>query len=191
MVQNRSPRTQRKSKSLLRALLCGFAAGLGAVSAMDRFTRLTAKRRKERDHSLPYSAQEWDATSTIANSATRWLTGRDLSRRELKSGAEVVHHATAGVAGSLYGAMVYRSTAIVQSRIMSGLAGVCFGAGVWYLGDELLLPALGVLNREDYTAAMRAEALVAHVIYGVATGLLYRQLAAVNQRPSSGGIGRS
>ena len=65
------------------------------------------------------------------------------------------------------------------------------GRGVWYIGDELLLPAFGVLKREDYTAAMQAEALVAHVVYGVATGLLYRQLAAVNQRPSSGGIGRS
>ncbi|MGC2649144.1 MAG: hypothetical protein WA261_22855 [Candidatus Sulfotelmatobacter sp.] len=109
----------------------------------------------------------------------------------MKSGAAFVHHATAGVAGSLYGAMVYRSTVIVQSRIVSGLSGVCFGAAVWYIGDELLLPAFGVLKREDYTAAMQAEALVAHVVYGVATGLLYRQLAAVNQRPSSGGIGRS
>ena len=171
--------------------MCGFAAGLGAVSAMDRFTSLAENCRRGPDDSLPYSAQERDASSLIANSATRWMTGRNLSRRELKSGAEFVHHATAGVAGSLYGAMVYRSTAIVQSRIVSGLAGVCFGWGVWYIGDELLLPAFGVLKREDYTAAMRAEALVAHVVYGVATGLLYRQLAAVNQRPSSGGIGRS
>ncbi len=146
MVQKRLPQTQRKSKSLLRALLCGFAAGLGAVSAMDRFTNLTANRRRGRDHSLPYSAQEWDATSIIANSATHWMTGRNLSHRELKSGAEFVHHATAGAAGSLYGAMVYRSPAIVHSRIMSGLAGVCFGAGVWYLGNELVLPALGVLK---------------------------------------------
>lgn len=176
MVQKRLPRTQGKSKSLLRALLCGFAGGLGAVSAMDRFTSLAENRRRRRDHSLPYSAQEWDATSMIANSATRWMTGRNLSQRELKSGAEFVHYATAGAAGSLYGAMVHRSTVIVQSRIMSSLAGVCFGAGVWYLGNELLLPALGVLKREDYTASMRAEALVAHVIYGVATGLLYRQL---------------
>jgi hypothetical protein len=180
MVQKRTPRTQRKSNSLLRALICGFAAGLGAVSAMDRFTSLAAKCGRAPDQPLPYSAQEWDATSMIANSATRWMTGRNLSRRELKSGAEFVHHATAGVAGFIYGATVYQSTAVVQSRILSGLAGVCFGAGVWYIGDELFLPALGVLNREDYTAAMRAEALLAHVVYGVATGLLYRQLAAVD-----------
>jgi hypothetical protein len=78
--------------------------------------------------------------------------------------------------------MVYRSIGIEQSRMMSGLAGLCFGASVWYLGDELLLPALGVLKREAYTAAMRTEALVAHLTYGVAMGLSYRQLMATSAK---------
>lgn len=101
------------------------------------------------------------------------MTGRNLSPKELKTGAALVHYATGAMAGALYGGMVYRSTAIAQSRILSALAGFCFGVGVWYVGDELLLPALGVLKREDYSAGMRTEALVAHVAYGVATGLVY------------------
>lgn len=177
-LQKLPPSSQRKTKSLLRALVCGFAGGLGGVFAMDRFTSLVANRVRETDRPLPYSAQEWDATSRIANSMALRVRGHDLSQKELKRGAALVHHATAAVAGSLYGGMVYGSTAIGQSRILSGLAGLCFGAGVWYLGDELLLPALGVLKREDYTADMRTEALVAHLTYGVATGLSYRQLMA-------------
>lgn len=148
---------------------------------MDRFTSLVANRGTETDRPLPYSAQEWDATSRIASSTALRMRGHNLSQRELKRGAALVHHATAGVAGSLYGAMV-RSTAIGQSRTLSGLAGLCFGAGVWYLGDELILPALGVLKREDYTAGMRTEALLAHLTYGVATGLSYRQLMATSAK---------
>jgi hypothetical protein len=64
----------------------------------------------------------------------------------------------------------------------SGLAGAFFGVGVWLIGDELLLPALGVLKREDYTAGMRTEALVAHLTYGIATGLSYRQLMATSAK---------
>ena len=149
---------------------------------MDRFTGLSANSGRGLDHSLPYSAQEWDATSRIANSTALWLTGRSLSRKELKRGAKLLHHATGGMAGSLYAAMVYRSTAIVQSRILSGLVGLCFGAGVWYVGDELLLPALGVLKREDYTAGMRTEALIAHIAYGVATGRACHQLMGTSAR---------
>ncbi len=149
---------------------------------MDRFVSLTANRKRKPDHWLPYDAQEWDATSRIANSATRWMTGRNLSQKELKTGAEIVHHATAGAAGSIYGAMIYRSRTIAESRIMSGLAGLGFGVGVWYMGNELLLPALGVLKREDYTAGMRIEALVAHIAYGVTTGLVYHRLMATSAK---------
>jgi hypothetical protein len=181
-VQKPHPPSQRKTKSLLKALVCGFAGGLGGVFAMDRFTSLVANRGRERDRPLPYSAPEWDATSRIANSTARWMTGRNLSEKELKTGAALVHHATAGVAGSLYSGMIHGSTGIGQSRILSGLAGLCFGAGVWFMGDELLLPALGVLKREDYTAGMRTEALLAHLTFGAATGLFYRQLMAASAK---------
>lgn len=181
-VHERLLRTQRGSNSLLSAIVCGFAAGLSGLSAMDRFTSLAARRSLEPNRLLPYSMQEWDATTRIANSTACWMTGRNLSEKELKTGATIVHHATAATVGALYGALVYRSTAIAQSRMNSGLAGAFFGVGVWLIGDELLLPALGVLKREDYTAGMRTEALVAHLTYGIATGLSYRQLMATSAK---------
>jgi hypothetical protein len=149
---------------------------------MDRFTSLVPNRGRETDRLLPYSAQEWDATSRIANSTALRMIGHNLSQKELKKGAALVHLATAGAAGSLYGGMVHRSTIIGQSGMMSGLAGLCFGAGIWFMGDELILPGLGVLKRGDYTAGMRTEALVAHLTYGVATGLLYRHLMATSNQ---------
>ena len=85
---------------------------------MDRFTSLVANRGRETDRHLPYSAQEWDATSRIANLSACWMTGRKLPQKELKIGAVIVHHTTGATAGALYGALVYRSTAIAQSRIV-------------------------------------------------------------------------
>jgi len=179
-VEKRSPPTRRKANSLLTALVCGFAGGLGGVSAMDRFTSLAARCRPEPNRSLPYSLQEWDATTRIANLTACWMTGRKLPQKKLKTGAAIVHHTTGATAGALYGALVYRSAAIAQSRIVSALAGLGFGVGVCYVGNELLLPALGVLKRGDYTTGMRTEALVAHAAYGAATALLYRKLTATS-----------
>jgi hypothetical protein len=176
-VEKRSPSTRRKANSLLTALVCGFAGGLGGVSAMDRFTSLAARCRPEPDRSLSYSLQEWDATTRLANLTACWMTGRKLQQKELKTGAAIVHHTTGAAAGALYGALVYRSTA---NRAIENPFGLGFGVGVWYVGNELLLPALGVMKREDYTTGMRTEALVAHAAYGAATGLLYRKLTATS-----------
>lgn len=175
-ICERLQRTQRRSNSLLSAVVCGFASGLGGLSAMDRFTSLAARCSLGPVRPLAFSVEEWDATTRIANSMALWMTGRNLSEKELKKGAAIVHHATAATAGVLYGALVYRSTTIAQSRMNSGLAGAFLGVGVWLIGDEMLLPALGVLKRRHYTAGMRTEALLAHLTYGIATGLFYRQL---------------
>lgn len=179
-VEKRSPQTPGKANSLLRALVWGFAGGLGGVAAMDRFTSLAACCKPEPNRSLPYSLQEWDATTRIADLTACWITGRKLPKKELKTGAAIVHFTTGATAGALYGAVVYRSTAIAQSRIVSALAGLGFGVGFWYVGNELLLPALGVLKRKDYSTGMRTEALLAHAAYGAATALLYRKLTATS-----------
>jgi len=184
-VKKRSP-TRRNANSLLTALVWGSAGGLGGVFAMDRFTSLAMHRKSEPKRSLPYSLQEWDATTRIADLTACWMTGRKLRQKEMKTGAAIVHHTTGVTAGALYGALVYRSTAIAQSRIVSALAGIGFGVGLWYVGDEWLLPALGVLKRGDYTTGMRAVALLAHAAYGAATALLYRKLTATSAEAECG-----
>ncbi len=49
---------------------------------MDGFTSLVANRGRETDRPLPYSAQEWDGTSRIANStALRFLFAQGLNEQ--------------------------------------------------------------------------------------------------------------
>jgi hypothetical protein len=51
-----------------------------------------------------------------------------------------------------------------------------FGAGMWLLGNEVLLPAIGIIKREDYNLAMQANGLGEHLAYGLTTDLICRQL---------------
>jgi hypothetical protein len=47
---------------------------------------------------------------------------------------------------------------------------------MWLLGNEVLLPAIGIIKREDYNLAMQANALGEHLAYGLTTDLICRQL---------------
>jgi hypothetical protein len=47
---------------------------------------------------------------------------------------------------------------------------------MWLVGNELLLPAIGIIEREDYNVAMQANALGEHLACGLTTDLICRQL---------------
>jgi hypothetical protein len=49
---------------------------------------------------------------------------------------------------------------------------------MWLLGNELLLPAVGILNRSDFTLAARADALAEHIVFGVSMDKTYRKLTS-------------
>lgn len=181
--QDRSTGSKVEAQSsFIKALICGVAGGLAGARSMERFSRLGASRSHATTRPLPYGVQEWDATSRIAKSTATWMIGHDLSSDELKAGAALVHYTTAAAAGALYGTIFQRLDGSSQSKIGSALSGVCFGAAVWLVGNELLLPALGVIRREDYTPRMRAAALAQHIAFGFTTGVVSHQLRSKSAR---------
>jgi hypothetical protein len=88
----------------------------------------------------------------------------------LKAAAAVVHYAIAGSTGVLY-ALAFR-TGTLKSR----WAGAFFGTGMWLVGNELLLPGLGIVECGDYDAIKQANALGEHLAYGLTTDLICRKL---------------
>jgi uncharacterized membrane protein YagU involved in acid resistance len=54
-------------------------------------------------------------------------------------------------------------------------SGALFGVGMWLVGNELLLPALGIIKSEDYDAGKHANALGEHLAYGLTVDLICRQ----------------
>lgn len=165
-------RTRKRERlpSLATAAFVGAAAGLAGGWAMSKFTGLWNKLSGCPSEPLFYSAQEWDATSKVARVCVKRISGRRLTSDELKAAAAVVHYAIAGSTGVLY-AMAFRA-----GTFKSKWAGAFFGTGMWLVGNELLLPWLGMVKREDYDAADQANALGEHLAYGITTDLICRQL---------------
>jgi hypothetical protein len=47
---------------------------------------------------------------------------------------------------------------------------------MWLVGNELLLPGLGIVECGDYDAIKQANALGEHLAYGLTTDLICRKL---------------
>jgi hypothetical protein len=135
---------------------------------MSRFAagihRLAGDARCGRGQLFCGSAQEHDATANLASRIAGAILRRRLSRREQEVGAAVVHYATGAALGSAYAVATKFVPAVTTAR------GAAFGAAFWVMGDEVLLPAFGMLRPpRRYPAAAHLEALGEHVAYGIVT----------------------
>lgn len=60
------------------------------------------------------------------------------------------------------------------------LGGLAFAVGLWAIGDELIVPLLGLSDApQAYPARHHAQALAGHLAYGVATAATTQRLARV------------
>ena len=149
----------------------GFLAGLMGAMAMDEYNRLKIALTRSSGPPLPYGKQEWKATSGIVNFASARI-GWKPSPEQIRHGAVIVHYSTAAAAGVVYGILMRRRKR--ASRWM----GAAFGTAMWLIGNELLLPATGILDRGDYTLTTRVDALTEHVVFGVSADKAYRRLTS-------------
>ncbi|MGB0012377.1 MAG: DUF1440 domain-containing protein [Candidatus Sulfotelmatobacter sp.] len=154
-------------------MLLGAAAGMSGAWAMVQFTRLWnkvfARPQSRKPLPLPYSQQEWNATSTIAESVASSVLGRHLTAREKRAGAIIVHYAVGSAAGAFYAVSARHSTAITRC------SGALFGLAIWLLENNLLLPLAGMSARHNrYSLLDHANSLGEHLIFAVTTDALYR-----------------
>lgn len=146
---------------------------------MDQFTRAwkqfvpDSKRDGRTQPPLPYSQQEWDSTSRSAAMFARDVLGKKLTDSETRMGARIVHFTVGAAGGALYGTILGQR---VTNRV---LAGTGFGLALWLVGEEVLMPALGINDpARSYSVAMHANSLGEHVAYGITTGLISTGLLA-------------
>jgi len=91
-------------------------------------------------------------------------------------GGAMVHYAVGAAAGALYGTTAYCIPSIGILR------GVPFGIAIWLLGNEMIMPALGLTEKlSKYSLLMQANALGEHLAYGFTTDLLYRGLTGLRK----------
>ncbi len=177
----------RRRKSAAKGALAGVAGGLVAAFVMNQFQALVAKaRKKEEQANRPpgeghaareqksWSSGEEPATVKAAVAISEPIVHRELSPEEKKTGANVVHYAVGAAAGGLYGALAEKS-----SLVRAGF-GTAFGAALWFVADEVAVPAFRLSKGPlEYPASTHFSALASHIVYGAATDLVRRGLRSL------------
>ncbi len=105
------------------------------------------------------------STAAMGRIAYRLIAGREPESPETRATLSyLVHWIYSMLMGGLYGAL---RGAAGPVDIGGGMA---LGLGVWFFGDELATPLLGVAGGPtSYPLALHAHAVGAHLAYGLAT----------------------
>ena len=160
-----------QTKKISKGVLAGVAGGLFAAFVMDRFQHLASKLQVAK----PAPEEGEPATVKAASAIARSALNHDLTPEEKKAAGPVMHYLMGGLSGGIYGAV----SAIAPNAANKG-AGTLFGAAVWLLADELAVPAFGLAKQPaEVPASQHGMALLAHLVYGLATWGARRALLTV------------
>ena len=187
-------------RNLWRDVVLGMAAGVAGTVAMNRFWSALSSvlpdeegdeeaREPEEpsgpaadegpldDISVvgPFHREEESAPETLGRVAYARLYGREPSEETRRTLASQIHWATGMGLGALYG--------LVRGDADDGLdlgGGLLFGAGAWFVNDEVLVPALGLSEGPTaHDLEEHAQALGAHLVFGLATAAATQVLERV------------
>jgi putative membrane protein len=178
--------------SVLKGVAAGVVGGLVACWTMNEFQALWSKLSEgyERPHGaqslqqgspqhvaseiLQERGQDEDpgnTTERVAELVAEEVLHRKLTKRERKLGGEITHYATGAASGAIYGAMTEVTPLATKGY------GLPFGAAVWAVLDEGLVPALGLSKPATaYPLSVHLYALASHLVYGLTTELVRRQV---------------
>jgi putative membrane protein len=110
-----------------------------------------------------------DAAERTANFISVEVFDRELSKDEKNLGGAVAHYVFGATTGALYGV-----GAELFPSVTTGV-GLPFGAAVWMVADEVVVPALGLSKAaSSYSFSKHAYAFSSHLVYGLTTDLVRR-----------------
>lgn len=140
---------RRSERQHVARALAGAAGGLAGAFAMSRVPAL--RRVDDR------------ATALIAQAAADRVLHASLRRERLDRLIPLVRYSYGTMAGAAYGLLTD------GSHVAS--TGAAWGAVLWVISDFVVLPVLASHPPRD-PAGRTAVSLIAHVVYGVATGIV-------------------
>jgi hypothetical protein len=184
---------RRNNSDPLKGMMAGAAGGLVASWVMNQFQALWSRmaygverphgaqslQQGSPRHGVARELQERgrdreanDAAIRTAVVASERLLGLELAEREKKEMAGAVVHYAFGVAtGGLYGAIAELKPATTAG------AGLPFGAAVWLIADEIIVPALGLSKTPtEYPTSTHAYSIASHLVYGLTTEIVRREV---------------
>jgi hypothetical protein len=174
-------RSRRRSNVWLGAA-AGALGGVAGSWAMVRFNHAVGGTEEGQGphHHHRRSASPNDTDSTISDEpasiqvaalAAEAVADAPLDAREKQTGGSLVHYMFGAAVGAAYGA------AAETRQGATALAGLPFGTGVWIAADELGLPLAGLARAPtDYPARRHLAAFASHLVFGLTTEAVRRQL---------------
>lgn len=165
--------------SPMRAWIAGAAAGALGSFAQDLFFGATSsiapEAPKEAFTPPEREQQEETPTETVArrSAETFFETGPITNK---KRAGKMVHYAYGSAWGGAYGLL-----AGSLPSVRTALGGVLYGAALWMVSENLLLPAFRLRGwPQRYPLKVHAYDLAAHVVYGAA---VWGAFEAARRRP--------
>lgn len=178
--------------SIVKGVAAGVAGGLVASAVMNQFQSALSKLMsgEERshgaqsqqpgspEHGIGKALQERgsddpndDAAVRAGNAVGEFVLNEKLTESEKETAGTVAHYAMGAASGAIYGAF---------TELVPGVSigeGVPFGAAVWLIADEAIVPAIGLSkSARDYPVSTHAYALASHLVYGLTTELVRKAI---------------
>jgi putative membrane protein len=162
-----------RGRQALRDAALGAGAGLLASWVMSVAHRPIMRagteetRRREREAAGGMPPATVRAAQVAAESVGRPLPD---DRKKQALGGKIVHYAYGTAWG---GAFALAARALAPRAPLA--AGLAFGAALWIVSDEMLVPLFRFSRPpKEYPATSHAKGLASHLVYGVATDLAWR-----------------
>jgi hypothetical protein len=178
--------------NIYKGIAAGVAGGLVGSLAMNQFQQVWGKlmENEERPHgaqSLQQGSPEHgigrelaergvdepddNAAVRTGNAVSELVFDHHLTKSEKETAGAVAHYAMGATSGAIYGAV---AEVMPAATVAEGLP---FGAAVWLIADEGIVPAAG-LSRDssEYPASIHAYAFTSHLVYGLTTELVRRAI---------------
>ena len=152
---------------VVKGAVAGLIGGLVASFVMSEFQTLLSKLAEEEKKSKKKT--EEPATVKAAAEISKAVFDYRLKKSEKEPAGEAVHYAMGATSGLIYGI-----AAEIAPVTTVGL-GLPFGAAVWLVADDIVVPALGLAKpATEYPLSTHAYALSSHLVYGLTTDIVRR-----------------
>jgi hypothetical protein len=161
----------------IKGLICGAAAGAMGAAVMDAYWWAVEGIWGARPEQAPKPGdqvpEDRHATQVMADRIAKALTGAPVPEEQKPEAGVAAHYAAGITFGAPFGALLSR-------RPLGLFAGLLYGALVWFAFNFAGIRLLGVAPEAEKVAPeQHAQALGAHLFYGVAVALATRVLLRI------------
>lgn len=155
------------ANDVVKGAFAGLVGGIVGSLVMTEFQTLLSSLSEEEEK--PNRKKEEPANVKAAEEISEGVFEHKLKKSEKEPAGEAMHYAMGATSGLIYGI-----ASEIAPMTTAGL-GLPFGAAVWLVADDVVVPALGLAKpATEYSLSTHAYALSSHLVYGLTTDLVRR-----------------